>query len=91
MCSVKFEFEFDFLLCGSSSSCGKHTITFDHIYENLKIKSLKLSSSLGKGDECLILMIRSYLQAIRRRNRYVLLNEPVLLCKHTITFEHIKS
>jgi hypothetical protein len=93
MCSVKieFEFEFDVLLCGSSSSCGKHTITFDHIYEKLKIKSLNLSSSLGKGHYSLRLMIQSYLRAIRRRNRYVLSNEPVLLCKHTITFEHINS
>jgi hypothetical protein len=91
MCSVKFQFQFEFLLCGSSSSCGKHTITIDHIYENLKIKSLKLSSLSGEGDACLRLMIRSYLRAIYRRNRYVLSNEPVLLCKHTITFEHINS
>jgi hypothetical protein len=38
-------FEFDFLLFGASFSCGKHTI-----YENKKLKSLKLSSYLGEGD-----------------------------------------
>jgi hypothetical protein len=89
MCSVKFEFEF--LLCGSSSSCGEHTITFDHIYETLKMKSLKLYPSLEEGDACLRLIIRSYLRAIHRQNRHVLSKEPVLLCKHTITFEHINS
>jgi hypothetical protein len=59
MCSVKFEFEFEFLLFGASFSCGKHTITFEHIYENKKIKNknLKLSSSFGKSDAALRLMI----------------------------------